>query len=375
MTRVYISSSQLDLHQERAEVAKWLADNGLEAVDSYGPSSEPLVQTCLDDVASCDLVVMLLGYRQGYVPPEDNPEALSITRLEFRHALGRKIPVIPLLTTRPDASNSSLLNPDEMAHVKAFHTEVGGEHVPGQFADLDELRLQLARGVERELEKLGQRPPATGIAAHFQRASRDLLTWPTTLPNGDWLEPPELAQWQSRFEHNERSTTLLLGEPGCGKSALLARLGNTLAEQGVAVLGIKADLLPTEAKDTQTLAHVLGLPSTVEALVRRLAAEQPVVVLIDQLDALADLVVQRPERLRVLLELIQDLSGIINVHVLASCRSFERTHDRTLRNLDLEEITLQLPAWETVTPVLLAQGVDTGAWSAEMRETVRSPTH
>lgn len=211
MTRVYISSSQLDLHQERAEVAKWLADNGLEAVDSYGPSSEPLVQTCLDDVASCDLVVMLLGYRQGYVPPEDNPEALSITRLEFRHALGRKIPVIPLLTTRPDASNSSLLNPDEMAHVKAFHTEVGGEHVPGQFADLDELRLQLARGVERELEKLGQRPPATGIAAHFQRASRDLLTWPTTLPNGDWLEPPELAQWQSRFEHNERSTTLLLG--------------------------------------------------------------------------------------------------------------------------------------------------------------------
>jgi len=373
MTRVYISSSQLDLHQERAEVAKWLADNGLEAVDSYGPSSEPLVQTCLDDVASCDLVVMLLGYRQGYVPPEDNPEALSITRLEFRHALGRKIPVIPLLTTRPDASNSSLLNPDEMAHVKAFHTEVGGEHVPGQFADLDELRLQLARGVERELEKLGQRPPATGIAAHFQRASRDLLTWPTTLPNGDWLEPPELAQWQSRFEHNERSTTLLLGEPGCGKSALLARLGNTLAEQGVAVLGIKADLLPTEAKDTQTLAHVLGLPSTVEALVRRLAAEQPVVVLIDQLDALADLVVQRPERLRVLLELIQDLSGIINVHVLASCRSFERTHDRTLRNLDLEEITLQLPAWETVTPVLLAQGVDTGAWSAEMRETVRSP--
>lgn len=373
MTRVYISSSQRDLHLERTEVAKWLTDNGLEPVDSYGPSSEPLVQTCLDDVASCDLVVLLLGYRQGYVPPEDNPHALSITRLEFRHALARKIPVIPLLTTRPDANNSNLLNSEEMAHVGAFHAEVNEEHVPGQFADLDKLRLQLARGVERELGKLGQQQPATGIAAHFQRTSRDLLTWPTTLPNGDWLEPPELAQWQSRFAHNECSTTLLLGEPGCGKSALLARLGNTLVEQGVAVLGIKADLLPTEAKDTQSLAQALGLPNTVEALVRRLAAEQPVVVLIDQLDALADLVVQRPERLRVLLELIQDLSGIVNVHMLASCRSFERTHDRTLRNLDLEEITLQLPAWETVMPVLLVQGVDTGAWSDGMRETVRSP--
>lgn len=373
MTRVYISSSQLDLHHERITVAKWLDDNGLEPVDSYRPSSGPLVQTCLDDVASCDLVVLLLGYRRGHVPPEDNPEALSITRLEFRHALARGIPVVPLLTTRPDARNSNLLNLDEMAHVKAFHSEVSEEHVPGQFADIEELRLQLASGVERVLEILGQRLPATGIAAQFQRASRDLLTWPATLPNGDWLEPPELAQWQSRFAHHKHSTTLLLGEPGCGKSALLARIGNTLAEQGVTVLGIKADLLPPDTKDAKTLAQALSLPNTVEALVRRVAAEQPVVVLIDQLDAVADLVVQRPERLRVLLDLIHDLSGISNVHVLASCRSFERAHDRTLRNLDLDEVTLQLPAWEVVTPVLLAHGVSTGAWSDEMRETVRSP--
>lgn len=373
MTRVYISSSRLDLHQERTEVAKWLNDNGYEAVDSYGPSSKPLVQTCLDDVAGCDLVVLLLGYRRGYVPTKDNPEQLSITRLEFRHALKRKIPVVPLLITRPDAKASDLLNPDEMAHVKAFHYEVSQERVPGEFADLEELRRQLARGVEDELAERGQRLPANGIAAQFQRASRDLLSWPTTLPDGEWLEPPELAQWQSRFAHDRHSTTLLLGEPGCGKSALLARLGNMLAEQDVTVLGIKADLLPPETKDTKTLAQSLGLANTVEALVRRLASEQPVVVLIDQLDAVADLVVQRPERLRVLLDLIQDLSGIINVHVLASCRSFERTHDRTLRNLDLEEITLQLPAWETVASVLLAHGVNTGAWSDEMRETVRSP--
>lgn len=373
MSRVYISSSRMDLHHERTEIAEWLQSNGLEAVDSYGPSGDPLVQTCLDDVASCDVVVLILGYRRGHVPPEDNPEGLSITRMEFRHALARKIPVVPLQTTRPDANTSNLLNPDDRAHAEAFHAEVGRTHVPGQFANLDELRSQLARGMERELEKLGQRLPANGISAQLLRASRDLLAWPTTLPNGEWLEPPELAQWRSRFEHAVSSTTLLLGEPGCGKSALLARLGKTLTEQGVAVLGIKADLLPPETKETQLLSQALNLPHSVEALVRRLAADQPVVVLIDQLDAVADLVVLRPERLRLLLDLIQGLSGISNVHVLATCRSFERTHDRTLRNLELEEITLQLPTWEKVETVLLAHGVSTGAWSDEMRETVRSP--
>jgi len=373
MTRVYISSSRMDLHHERTEIAEWLQSNGLEAVDSYGPSGDPLVQTCLDDVASCDVVVLILGYRRGHVPPEDNPEGLSITRMEFRHALARKIPVIPLQTTRPDANTSNLLDPDDRAHAEAFHAEVGRTHVPGQFANLDELRSQLARGMERALEKLGQRLPANGISAQLLRASRDLLAWPTTLPNGEWLEPPELAQWRSRLEHTESSTTLLLGEPGCGKSALMARLGKTLAEQGVAVLGIKADLLPPETKNTKSLSQALNLSHSVEALVRRLAADQPVVVLIDQLDAVADLVVLRPERLRLLLDLIQDLSGIGNVHVLATCRSFERTHDRTLRNLELEEITLQLPTWEKVETVLLAHSVSTGAWADEMRETVRSP--
>lgn len=373
MTRVYISSSREDLLNEREIVRNWLTRNGHEPVESYGPSSGPLVKTCLNDVAKCDLVVLLLGYRLGHVPEEDNPERLSITRMEFRHALYCGIPVIPLLTARPDATKSDFFNPDAMQEVNAFHDEVAKEHVPGRFVDLVELETQLISGIQDGLEKLGLHLPATGIAAQFQRASRDLLTWPTTLLNGDWLEPPELAQWQSRFTHNEHSTTLLLGEPGCGKSALLARIGNTLAQQGVTVLGIKADLLPPETKDAKTLAQALSLPNTVEALVRRLAAEQPVVVLIDQLDAVADLVVQRPERLRVLLDLIHDLSGISNVHVLASCRSFERAHDRTLRNLDLDEITLQLPAWEVVTPVLLAHGVSTGAWSDEMRETVRSP--
>lgn len=374
MTRVYVSSSREDLLNERELVQGWLERNGHEAVDSYGPSSEPPVQTCLKDVASCDLLVLLLGYRRGHVPEDDNPERISITRMEFRHALTCDIPVIPLFSRQVSpTSDVNLNNFDALKELLEFRQEVEQAHVPGHFSDAVELEEQLAEGMKDGLEKLGLNLPVAHIAEQFLRASRDLHQWPSTLPKGDWLEPPELAQWLLRFEQNAHSTTLLLGEPGCGKSALLAHLGNALSGRGVAVLGIKADLLPPETTDLKALARTLGLSNTVEALVRRLAAEQPVVVLIDQLDALADLVVQRPERLRVLLDLINDLSGISGVHVLASCRSFEQSHDRALRCLELHTITLQLPAWEAVSAVLQAQGVHTCAWSDEMRETVRSP--
>lgn len=74
-------------------------------------------------------------------------------------------------------------------------------------------------------------------------ASRDLLSWPTTLPGGEWLVRPELEALRQRIGAEACSLTLLLGEPGCGKSALLARLGLEMQATGMPVLGIKADLL------------------------------------------------------------------------------------------------------------------------------------
>jgi hypothetical protein len=41
---------------------------------------------CLDDVASSDIYVGLLGWRYGYIPEKDNPERRSITELEYRQA-------------------------------------------------------------------------------------------------------------------------------------------------------------------------------------------------------------------------------------------------------------------------------------------------
>ncbi|MFZ2524683.1 MAG: DUF4062 domain-containing protein [Candidatus Ferrigenium altingense] len=374
MVKVYISATRLDLAAECTAVKGWLTDAGHEPVDSYIPDSQPLLESCLADIDRCDLYVLVLGYRYGSRPQQENPENLSITQLEFRHAGQRNIPRIVLQRSYiPDVELSDIFDPAEMEAVRAFHSEVGSLVRPARFANEDELIRQLRAGISGELKKLGLSPGAATLIESMRRASRDLLTWPSTLPGDKWLERPELDRLRQRIAESSCSVTLVLGEPGCGKSALLARLGLAVQADGIPVLGIKADFLPEGVLTPQALMQYLELPVPVLSAVQSLAEEGLVLVLLDQLDALAELVVQHSARLRVLLNLIRDLNGIPNVRVVATCRSFEQRHDPSLRNLEAESFTMALPSWEEVNAVLQAKGVQAGNWAEEMRETLRSP--
>lgn len=374
MTRVYISATRLDLAAECEAVKDWLTNMGHEPVESYAPDSQPVLESCLADIESCDLCVLILGHHYGYRPQENNPDDLSITHLEFRHAGECKISRIVLQQSSiADVERTDIFDPAEMASLKAFHGEVAAAVRPGRFADIHQLIEQLCAGVTSELKKLGQTQSAAALHEPLRRASRDLLAWRTTLPDGDWLERPELETLRQCIHTTSLSLTLVLGEPGCGKSALLARLGQEMQAEGIPVLGIKADLLPEDTLTPQALMNYLELPVPVLATVRALAEEGPVLVLVDQLDALADLVVQHSSRLRLLLNLIRDLDDIPNVHVVASCRDFERRHDPSLRNLDAEVLTLTLPAWDDVAAMLGTKGVHAGAWNPDIKETLRSP--
>src|SRR4029077_16135987 len=84
LAKVYVSSTIADLTEERQAVLNWLRLARHQAVDSYLPDSDTVRDSCRDDVAACDLYVLILGHRYGSQPAEDNPEGLSITQLEFR---------------------------------------------------------------------------------------------------------------------------------------------------------------------------------------------------------------------------------------------------------------------------------------------------
>jgi len=63
MAKVYVSSTIIDLKPERHAVLEWLRLARHQAVDSYLPDGESVRDSCVDDVAACDLYVLILGHR------------------------------------------------------------------------------------------------------------------------------------------------------------------------------------------------------------------------------------------------------------------------------------------------------------------------
>jgi len=113
--------------------------------------------SCLEDVAACDLYVLIVGHRYGFQPPQDNPEGLSITHLEFRRAGQCGIPRVALLRTSiPDVRLSDLQDPARAQMVLAFRDEVAGAVRPAEFSDLQGLIQGLSTGVQGELAKAGE---------------------------------------------------------------------------------------------------------------------------------------------------------------------------------------------------------------------------
>jgi hypothetical protein len=206
-------------------------------------------------------------------------------------------------------------------------------------------------------------------------ASQSLLAWSTTIGKDKWLEREEAYIIENRISSNEASTTLLLGKPGTGKSALLSYIAKKLIEKGFPVLGIKADMLPKSIKKLSDLQKHLKLSYPIhESLVRCNKNKSPILI-IDQLDALSELVDRNSERLNVLLDLIQSVSNTKRIHVISSCRWFEYQHDVRLTTIDAEKIDLTLPSWKDIETVLKDAGFSVDGFSDETKDLCSVPLH
>jgi hypothetical protein len=142
-----VSSTIADLEAERQAVIDWLVAAQHQVVHSYRPGSHTVRDGCLDDVDKSDLFVLILGHRYGFQPPQDNPEGLSITQLEFRRAGQSGKPRVALLRTSiPDENLSDIADLPRLALVQAFRDEVAGAVTPGRFSDLRGLVQELSTG-------------------------------------------------------------------------------------------------------------------------------------------------------------------------------------------------------------------------------------
>ena len=214
---------------------------------------------------------------------------------------------------------------------------------------------------------------AAALAKELAAASALLLQWPRALPDGEEIERPELQGLADRVEGETASTTVVLGAPGSGKSALLSAVGHRYVAKDWAVLAIKADLVDGNVTNEDALADHLGLGVRPSVALATLAESKPVLLVIDQLDALAAFLDLNTSRLNVLLGLVRSVGGTENIHIILSSRTFEFEHDVRLKSVDADFVRLELPALGRVLEILEGKGVAARDWSEDAQEVVRYP--
>jgi len=244
----------------------------------------------------------------------------------------------------------------------------------GKLSELiNELKEQFPNSIG-EAEKEGSTKPNEVIIEEFKAASRSLMTWPTTVGDGKWIKRREVNLIIETVLSNETSTNLLLGKPGSGKSAILANLTKYFIQQGYPVLGIKADMLPKSILSLHSLQEYLNLSLPVVESINQVS-KQGVILVIDQLDALSELVDRNSERLNVLLNLIKLVSNSPGIHIVSSCRWFEYQNDVRLTTIEAEKIDLLPPPWENVKIILEDTGFKVENLSDELKALLRVPLH
>lgn len=84
----YLSSTYQDLRPHREAVYRVLAKMRFRvtAMEDYVARDDRMVGQVVKDVAACDIYVGIFAWRYGYIPPDGNPQRLSVTVLEYREA-------------------------------------------------------------------------------------------------------------------------------------------------------------------------------------------------------------------------------------------------------------------------------------------------
>ncbi|MCG6541954.1 ATP-binding protein [Pseudomonas sp. KSR10] len=216
------------------------------------------------------------------------------------------------------------------------------------------------------------------VEEDITRGSRGLADWPQLIW-GQHIERSEFDDLLQRINQHPAGSTLVVGGAGTGKSALLAELYCALKARGQIVLAIKADMLSPNIVDFADLARDLGMSGDIEQELLSLAVEAPVVLIIDQLDAVSEVMDQSSQRMQVLLRLasrLQEAEGQegnkLPIHVIVSSRPFEAKFDARFRLLDADELLLSLPPFERISALLGELGIDATVVPDSLKETLRT---
>lgn len=90
--KVYISSTYQDLKEQRKQVIEFFGKKTIKenfdllSMEGYvADDTEPALE-CINDVKECNIYILILANRYGYIPLKNNPDEISITEMEYNTA-------------------------------------------------------------------------------------------------------------------------------------------------------------------------------------------------------------------------------------------------------------------------------------------------
>ena len=143
--KIFVSSTYLDLNKYRAEAKKAIEESGNEFVgmETFQSHTHEPTEFCPERVEECNAFVLLVAYRYGNIP---EGEKISITQLEYEHALRNKIPVRVYLTD-DEFSCSPKVTDENRERINEFRSVLLKKHTCSYFSTpeglYDKLTLDL----------------------------------------------------------------------------------------------------------------------------------------------------------------------------------------------------------------------------------------
>jgi hypothetical protein len=154
MARIYISSTFSDLEPYRRAVFDQLTrmKHQVTAMEHYVASDERPADQCIQDVWKSELYVGLFAWRYGHVPDRNNSMKRSVTEMEYRAAVERKVPCLIFLLHESAAWLPARMDVhtgegDSGQRIRALRKELSADHMVSFFTSPEDLAARVGAAV------------------------------------------------------------------------------------------------------------------------------------------------------------------------------------------------------------------------------------
>ena len=172
---VFVCGTYSDLSEERGAVLDAIQRLQLQhdSMELFGARPGRPIDTCLNEVRQSDIVVVIVGKKYGSLVPE---QGISFSEAEYTEAQRLKLPCLVYVRSdkNPVPPELTESDPDKLKKLKKWKATLTDRHTVYPFKDSNDLSLQVAADLSREIRQFEEPQLQAGWALtprfRFKRA-------------------------------------------------------------------------------------------------------------------------------------------------------------------------------------------------------------